>query len=1046
MRSLALLALLASPALAQPPVAPTDARSPADELKSFKLPPGFAAQLVASEPDIQKPMQHTFDAKGRLWVTTSYHYPFAAEPGKAADKLFVLSDIGDDGKAKKVEVFYDKLNIPIGILPLPDCKSCIVSSVGEILKLTDTDGDGKADKREVLFAGFGTRDTHGMTNSFTHMPDGWVYACHGFANDSKVKGTDGHEIQMNSGHTFRFRPDGSRIEVYTRGQVNPFGMAVDPWFNLYTADCHSKPITQLIKGAYYDSFGKPHDGLGYAPHVTRHDHGSTGLCGLTWYDADHFPKEWAGCMFLGNVVTSRINADRIEWKGSTPVAKELPDFLVSSDPWFRPTDIKLGPDGALYVTDFYNKIVGHYEVDLKHPQRDKTHGRVWRIVATAGGAPKMPFADLTKEKMDRLVDLAYSKNITTRLLAVLQINSRLKSEPKSLLELMPVFERQGNMIEAKPVLLRQFVVSWCEIAELAGANTMVDLAGMSSVYSIAVNPLEVDPAGIIDVHGLRALADYPPNRFGEDIYDKVHKHLSFKNARSPVIARAAVDLIAARPHHQSILPLAKFIPSIPNEDIGLRHAARVALRNTLATDESQAQLVWLLKDSVKSGEPAAKDLDDVFLGVPTAYAGWWLSERLKAGTLDAAFAERAYQHVGRYGCDCHRQIAWLAAQGVKDTNSQVAMLQALKRGIETAGATFKPSEAALLVKKTREGLISPDDATVVQSFQLATAIGFDVVGASINLGPNPFKDGTGNDFDVMKVAYDHLRNVKRSEAVRMAAFTAIEKLPKEQILPVCSEILADTTSPIAVREKAISILVTSTKLLDQIALTEQLKTAPYRQCVTIATGLAGSKAGAEQLLAAVRGGKGSARLLQEKTVLDRLKATDAPNWQAAVKELTAGLPSADARLAALIKQRGDGYRKAKIDPDAGKKVFATTCANCHQIGGQGAKVGPQLDGIGNRGIERLLEDVLDPNRNVDHAFHTTTLELNDGRQLSGLLRVEGQVLILIDPQAKETRVSADDVDKKRTSPLSPMPSDIAEKLKPQDFYDLIGYLAGQKAK
>ena len=129
---------------------------------------------------------------------------------------------------------------------------------------------------EVLFTGFGTRDTHGMYNSFTLMPDGWVYACHGFLNTSKVKGKDGHEVEMNSGNTFRFRPDGSRIEVYTRGQVNPFGIAVDPWFNLYTADCHSKPITQLIRGAVYDSFGKPHDGLGFAPHVTRHDHGSTG--------------------------------------------------------------------------------------------------------------------------------------------------------------------------------------------------------------------------------------------------------------------------------------------------------------------------------------------------------------------------------------------------------------------------------------------------------------------------------------------------------------------------------------------------------------------------------------------------------------------------------------------------------------------------------------------------------------------------------------------------------------------------------------------------
>src|SRR5262245_39102853 len=194
---LAVLALLliASPVAAQPKqlppelVAPTDALSPADERKAFTVPAGFDVQLVASEPDIQKPMQMAFDAKGRMWVTTSYHYPFAAEAGKATDKLFILSDFDPaTGKAKKVKVFASDLNIPIGILPLPDCKSCIVSSVGEIRKYTDTDGDGKADKSEVLFTGFEFVDTHGMTNSFTLMPDGWVYACHGFRNDSKVKG------------------------------------------------------------------------------------------------------------------------------------------------------------------------------------------------------------------------------------------------------------------------------------------------------------------------------------------------------------------------------------------------------------------------------------------------------------------------------------------------------------------------------------------------------------------------------------------------------------------------------------------------------------------------------------------------------------------------------------------------------------------------------------------------------------------------------------------------------------------------------------------
>ncbi|HVL14410.1 MAG TPA: PVC-type heme-binding CxxCH protein, partial [Gemmata sp.] len=441
MRLAVLALLLITPPLAAQPkqlppdlVAPTDALSPADERKQFTVPEGFDVQLVASEPDIQKPMQMAFDAKGRLWVTTSYHYPFAAPADKATDKVFVLSDFDASGKARKVATFTSDLNIPIGILPMPDCKSVIVSSVGEIrkYKIQETDGGPKTDGFEVLFQGFGSRDTHGMYNSYTLMPDGWVYSCHGFANDSTVKGKDGHEVKMNSGHTFRFRPDGSRIEVYSRGQVNPFGMTVDPWFNLYTADCHSKPITQIIPGAYYDSFGKPHDGLGYAPHVTRHDHGSTGLCGLAWYDADHFPKDYLGCMFVGNVVTNRINFDKIEWRGASPVAKELPDFLVSKDRWFRPVDIKLGPDGALYVADFYNKIIGHYEVDLKHPGRDKDRGRLWRIVwkgkgepgASATGGLKFAYTDLTTAKDEEIDELLGHPNLMVRMLATNQAIER----------------------------------------------------------------------------------------------------------------------------------------------------------------------------------------------------------------------------------------------------------------------------------------------------------------------------------------------------------------------------------------------------------------------------------------------------------------------------------------------------------------------------------------------------------------------------------------------------------------------------------------------
>src|SRR5205823_12492077 len=195
-----------------------------DEKKAFRLPPGFEAQLVAAEPDIHKPLNMAFDDHGRLWVTETVEYPFAAEGRKPRDAVKILEDFGPDGRARKVTTFADGLNIPIGVLPLPagagKGEETLVYSIPAIHRLSDTDGEGKADRRAVLYAKYGFRDTHGMTSAFTWGLDGWVYACHGFSNTSTVKALDGSAVTMQSGNTYRLRPDGSHIEQFTWGQVN----------------------------------------------------------------------------------------------------------------------------------------------------------------------------------------------------------------------------------------------------------------------------------------------------------------------------------------------------------------------------------------------------------------------------------------------------------------------------------------------------------------------------------------------------------------------------------------------------------------------------------------------------------------------------------------------------------------------------------------------------------------------------------------------------------------------------------------------------------
>src|SRR5207248_1842143 len=329
---------------------------------------------VAAEPYVRKPININFDDRGRLWVTESVEYPFpAGEGNRHRDAVRILEDRNGDGLADEVTTFTTGLNIPIGVLPLS--RGALIYSIPYIYRFTDADGDGRADGREPLYKEFGFRDTHGMTGEFAWGFDGWVYACHGYANTSKLSAKDGSRVEMQSGNTYRFKPDGSHVEQYTHGQVNPFGLALDPLGNWFTCDCHSRPVYQILRGAYYPSFGKPHDGLGFGPEMVTHDHGSTAIAGIAYYAAEHFPPEFRGNVFIGNVVTNRVNRDRVEWHGSSPKGIEQPDFLTSDDPWFRPVDIKLGPDGALYVADFYNRIIGHYEVPLTHPGRDRERGR-----------------------------------------------------------------------------------------------------------------------------------------------------------------------------------------------------------------------------------------------------------------------------------------------------------------------------------------------------------------------------------------------------------------------------------------------------------------------------------------------------------------------------------------------------------------------------------------------------------------------------------------------------------------------------------------------
>ena len=295
-----------------------------------------------------------------------------------------------------------------------------------------------------------------------------------------------------------------------------------------------------------------------------------------------------------------------------------------------------------------------------------------------------------------------------------------------------------------------------------------------------------------------------------------------------------------------------------------------------------------------------------------------------------------------------------------------------------------------------------------------------------------------------------LNDRQLSSSVRSLAATAAMALDRTRTLTVLSSLMMNNAEPVALRLALAQQLGSVDDESVRKALGTALATAPASLQQPIALALATTRPGADSLLSLIATGKASARLLQDKPVLDRLKATALPDLDARLSDLTKDLPAPDERLKQLIAKFSASQSAALASPTPealtqGAAHFKKVCANCHRLGNDGGKVGPQLDGIGQRGLDRLLEDILDPNRNIDAAFRATTISTNQGQIITGLkLREEGTAIILADAQGKEIRINNADIDESRVTALSPMPSNVVEQIGEQNLPHLIAFLLSQR--
>jgi len=828
--------------------------------------------------------------------------------------------------------------------------------------------------------------------------DGWVYACHGFSNTSKVKDRTGQvRIEMHSGNTYRFKPDGSRIENFTHGQVNPFGMAWDVAGNLYTADCHSRPIYQLLKGAWYPSFAKPHDGLGFGPEMLTHSHGSTAIAGIAVLADESIPEPFRHNVFIGNVVTNRINRDRIDWTGATPKAVELPDFVKCDDPWFRPVDIKLGPDGALYVADFYNRIIGHYEVPLDHPGRDRDKGRIWRIVyrGEKKEAPPRAIEDLTKLSTQELVARLRHGNLTVRMFAV-----NLLAERGG-----PDVVKHVNALLAETMDYPHAYGLW--VLERLG---VLEVPQLERALKASLN--------LTRIHAMRILAE-------RDAWKNGARGLVLRGLADAValVQRAAVEALAAHPDPDHIPILVDIRLRVPASDTHLTHAVRIALREQLKLDSA-----WALVAHADWSDKQRQAVADVCLGLRSPQAAAFLLKHLQGVPENDKTAVRYAQHIARYGAPVEGTdlLLWAKEKYSKDLSLQAALFRAVQQGRQESGRPLQAAERAWAEDLTHKLLASSDAAHIQGGIDLAAAL---------------------EVRSVQPMLWDIVLASKAPEAQRKSAVAALIKIDPEKHLDRLNALLADAKQSPGLHEQIALSLSLANVPAAHALLAKMLETAPARLQTAIALGLAGSPSGGQQLLKAVEAGKCSARLLQEVAIQQRLFQAKIPKLKERLAKLTKGLPSLDQRVYETISKKRAGFVSAKADVAAGAKLFEKHCASCHQLANKGSKIGPQLDGIGVRGLERLLEDLLDPSRNVDQAFRATTLVLKNGQVVVGLfLRQDGEVLVLADSAGKEQRVSAAAVDDRVIAPLSPMPGNFAEQLRDEELFDLLAFLLDQRTK
>ena len=951
--------------------------NPQAQLDAFTPIEGASINLFAFEPAVANPVHMNWDKQGRLWVVSSPLYPQIRPGEPETDKIVILEDEDGDGVAEKHTVFADDLHIPTAILPV-DGGAYVANSI-EVLFLRDTDGDDIADAREVVLSGFGTEDTHHLVHTFKMGPEGMVWLNQSIYIHTHLETPYGIRRLLGGG-MWHFRPETQRAEVFMKGLVHPWGHAFDDWAESFMTDG---------AGSNGINFGFPRSVFASSPKAARIlpglNPGQPKHCGLEVLNGRHLPDELQGVLAAPDFRGSRIKLFKLSDSVSAYISSQIDDLVSSKHRAFRPIDIKMGPDGALYVADWYNPIIQHGEVDFRDPRRDHKHGRIWRI--TFDGRELVKFPDLPSLSDEALVAELNSPEGLTRQLATVELRSRDKEKlGPALVKATAPKGVDPDLFELRRIWAQQALNEndFPNIDELVGSKNHKARAGAlrALYYNAATYPeaFEIASSAVGDPHpqvrlwavsvlaqlsnpdtvktALRALEGVEVDEFLDfALWSICREHANRWEGQTE----------SGNPF--DTIPQLLFAARAVNKPVGIPVILDALKAGQLKTDEEVAEVTDFIS---KVG--SADDLNAIFEyalaeGTPVAHQHRVLIDLGNAGKLRKLKPSGDTNRISRFLESDNNTIFSSAAVlgGQWDIPSAQKILEAAFLGLES-----NPKRA----KAASDGLIS--------------------------LGKT-----SGPFFDKI------IRDKEASFQARSNA--AVGRIKISPIHGASLSIAVLNASPDGKDPHGIYDAILSNKTASD-SFAEVLKKTKLKKPIAL-TGIQKASSAATRPENVITG-------LQTAGDIQPMKMALSPEEMEAMMQLVAdeGDPHHGEEI----------YRRAQLQ-----------CLVCHAIGGAGGVIGPDLVSIGSSApVDYLVDSLLQPSVKIKEGYHTTLVTLKNGDAVAGAIaREDANEIVIRDAAGNENRIPKSEVASNNISPVSLMPPGLTASLREDEFVDLVRFLS-----